>query len=130
MGKIATSPVAHEWIKLYPTGAGKNLQRVAFGAGALAATLLIGRSNILQKRRNPIFSDLRRDIGVWARILCVMHSLVGQNVHLRRRPWLYYLYEHRERHVIPLRHDLFGFANYTGLWSLLVLIALLATSND
>ena len=96
----------------------------------LAATLLIGPYNVLQKRRNAISSDLRRDIGVWAGILSIAHSLIGQNVHLRGRPWLYYLYEHRERHTIPLRHDLFGFSNYTGLWCLIVLIVLLATSND
>jgi sulfoxide reductase heme-binding subunit YedZ len=32
--------------------------------------------------------------------------------------------------LIPLRHDLFGFANYTGLISSLILLLLLATSND
>jgi sulfoxide reductase heme-binding subunit YedZ len=96
----------------------------------LAATLLMGPWNVLQKRRNPISSDLRRDIGIWAGILSAVHSVIGQTVHLRGRPWLYYLYEDRERRALPLRHDLFGFSNYTGLWSLLVLLALLATSND
>jgi sulfoxide reductase heme-binding subunit YedZ len=56
--------------------------------------------------------------------------VVGQNVHLRRRPWLYYIYGPTEHKSFPIRHDLFGFANYTGALSILVLIALLATSND
>lgn len=93
-------------------------------------TLFIGPYNILTRRRNPVSSDLRRDFGIWAGILSVIHTVVGQNVHLRGRPWLYYVYEHRERHWLPFRHDLFGFANYTGLIGTLVVIVLLATSND
>jgi sulfoxide reductase heme-binding subunit YedZ len=93
-------------------------------------TLSIGPYNVLTRRRNPVSSDLRRDIGIWAGIFSVIHTVVGQNVHLRGRPWLYYLYEHRERHWLPLRHDLFGFSNYTGFIATLIVIALLATSND
>lgn len=96
----------------------------------LAATLLIGPLNILARRRNPVSSDLRRDIGIWGGILVVAHTVVGQNVHLRGRPWLYYLYQHWSRHLFPFRHDLFGLANYTGLLCTLVVALLLATSND
>jgi sulfoxide reductase heme-binding subunit YedZ len=93
-------------------------------------TLSIGPFHVLTRRRNPVSSDLRRDIGIWAGILSVIHTVVGQNVHLRGRPWLYYVYEHRQRHWLPLRHDLFGFANYTGLIGTLIVLVLLATSND
>ena len=96
----------------------------------LAATLVTGPWNILCRRRNPVSSDLRRDLGIWAGILGLVHSIIGQTVHLRGRPWLYYVYEHTNRHKLPFRHDLFGFSNYTGLASALTLIALLATSND
>jgi sulfoxide reductase heme-binding subunit YedZ len=96
----------------------------------LTTSLLIGPWNVLRKRRNPISGDLRRDIGIWAALLSVTHSVIGQNVHLRGRPWLYYIYEARQHHIIPLRHDLFGFSNYTGAVIALILIALLATSND
>lgn len=98
--------------------------------GLLAATLAIGPWNVLRKRRNPKSSDLRRDLGIWAGILGLTHSVIGQTVHLRGRPWLYYVYEHRERHTIALRHDLFGFSNYTGAISALLILALLTTSND
>jgi methionine sulfoxide reductase heme-binding subunit len=54
---------------------------------------------------------------------------VGQCVHLRGRPWLYYVYGPGEHHH-GMRHDLFGLANYTGALGTLLLIALLATSND
>jgi len=95
----------------------------------LAATLLIGPWNWLRNRPNPVSSDLRRDLGIWAGALSVVHTVIGQCVHLRGRPWLYYVYGPMEHHR-GLRHDAFGFANYTGAVSALVVIALLATSND
>ena len=95
----------------------------------LALTLFSGPLNVLRARINPISSDLRRDIGIWAGILGVLHAIVGQCVHLRGRPWLYYVYGPSEKHI-GLRHDLFGFSNYTGVVATLVLLALFATSND
>jgi sulfoxide reductase heme-binding subunit YedZ len=96
----------------------------------LVLTLLIGPWNLLRRRRNPVSSDLRRDTGIWAGIVGLIHTVVGQNMHLRGRPWLYYVYQHRPGGPSGLRHDLFGFNNFTGLASTLVLILLLATSND
>jgi sulfoxide reductase heme-binding subunit YedZ len=58
-----------------------------------------------------------------------LHAAVGQFVHLRGRPWLYYVYGPTEHHH-GLRHDLFGLANYTGAIGILLLAALFATSND
>jgi sulfoxide reductase heme-binding subunit YedZ len=97
----------------------------------LVVTLLVGPWNLLRRRPNPVSSDLRRDIGIWAGILGVVHAVVGQCVHLRGRPWLYYVYGPAERHRgIALRHDLFGFANSTGAVGVLLLVMLLATSSD
>jgi sulfoxide reductase heme-binding subunit YedZ len=96
----------------------------------LLATLAIGPFNVLTRRRNPVSSDLRRDIGIWAGILSIVHTAVGQNVHLRGRPWLYYVYDHPERHILPIRHDVFGVCNYTGAFCTLTVLLLLATSND
>lgn len=96
----------------------------------LAVTLLIGPWNALRERRTPVSSDLRRDIGIWAGILGIFHAVIGQCVHLRGRPWLYYIYEHRRNGPTGLRHDLFGFNNYTGVLATVVLITLFATSND
>lgn len=96
----------------------------------LVATLLIGPWNTLLKKPLPVSSDLRRDIGIWAGIVGLFHAVIGQNVHLRGRPWLYYFYEHRQKGPTGLRHDLFGFNNFTGLVATIVLIVLFATSND
>jgi methionine sulfoxide reductase heme-binding subunit len=96
----------------------------------IAATLLIGPWNVLRGKRTPVSIDWRRDVGIWAGILSLIHTVIGQDVHLRGRPWLYYIYRPREAHVFPLRHDLFGFSNYSGLCCALLLLLLLATSND
>jgi sulfoxide reductase heme-binding subunit YedZ len=97
--------------------------------GLLAITLLIGPWNVLRRRPNPTSGDLRRDIGIWAAILGIVHAAVGQFVHLRGRPWLYYVYGPTEHHH-GIRHDLFGIANYTGLLGTLLVAMLFATSND
>jgi methionine sulfoxide reductase heme-binding subunit len=96
----------------------------------LSTTLLIGPWNALRKQKSPVSSDLRRDIGIWAGIVGLLHSCIGQCVHLRGRPWLYYIYEHRKSGPTGLRHDLFGFNNFTGLGAAIILIVLFATSND
>lgn len=94
----------------------------------LAATLIIGPVRILAGNGPVLSVDLRRDVGIWAGIAGIFHAVIGQCVHLRGRPWLYYIYE--KWRVMPLRYDMFGFANCTGLLAALVLAALLVTSND
>lgn len=96
----------------------------------LLATLAIGPVNVFFRRRNPVSVDLRRDIGIWAAILAAAHTAIGQNVHLRGRPWLYYVYQPNERHSFPIRHDVFGMSNYSGAICTLLVLLLLATSND
>ena len=44
--------------------------------------------------------------------------------------WRYFVYGPDQPHRVPLRHDAFGVANYTGLGATLVLLLLLALSND
>jgi methionine sulfoxide reductase heme-binding subunit len=96
----------------------------------LVITLWIGPWNLLRRKRTPVSSDLRRDIGIWAGILGILHTGIGFCVHLRGRPWLYFVYQRSEGHTFPMRHDIFGFANYTGLIATIVLLLLFVTSND
>jgi sulfoxide reductase heme-binding subunit YedZ len=91
---------------------------------------VIGPWRTLRGKAPVLSSDLRRDIGIWAGIVSVAHAIIGNCVHLRGRPWLYYVYEKTQEHLVPIRHDMFGFANLTGLIAALLLLALLATSND
>jgi sulfoxide reductase heme-binding subunit YedZ len=97
----------------------------------LAATLTIGPMTLLAGNRIATSIDFRRDVGIWAGIAGLFHTAVGQCVHLRGRPWLYYIYDNwQQKQLFPVRHDLFGLANYTGLAAALILFALLVTSND
>jgi sulfoxide reductase heme-binding subunit YedZ len=96
----------------------------------LTVTLAIGPWRVLTGKAPALSVDLRRDIGIWAGIVGLLHAGVGQCVHLRGRPWLYYIYEKTQDHLVPLRHDIFGFSNFTGLFAALILLALLVTSND
>jgi len=96
----------------------------------LTVVLVIGPWRILRGKPPVLSQDLRRDIAIWGGSLGVAHAVIGNCEHLRGRPWLYYVYEKTQEHLVPLRHDLFGFSNYTGLFASLILLALLATSND
>jgi methionine sulfoxide reductase heme-binding subunit len=90
-----------------------------------AAAVSIGPWNVLRSRTNPVSSDLRRDLGIWAGIMALLHTVIGLNVHLRGRPWLYFIDQHHR-----VRHDLFGIGNDTGLLAALLFLLLLAISND
>src|SRR3569833_3186792 len=97
----------------------------------LCLTLALGPWKLLMGERLAASFDLRRDIGIWAGITGLFHTATGQFVHMAGRFWLYYVYDNwREKHDQPFRHDLFGFSNDTGLIAALILLALLATSND
>ncbi len=63
------------------------------GVGSFDADLA-DRALALTCGKPPAVSlDLRRDTGIWAGILGLLHTGVGQCVHLRGRPWLYYVYD-------------------------------------
>lgn len=96
----------------------------------LTVTLLIGPWRTLQDKAPILSQDLRRDIGIWGGTLGVLHAIIGNCEHMRGRPWLYYVYEKLDEHLVPLRHDIFGLSNFTGLFAALILLLLLATSND
>ena len=91
----------------------------------LAVTLLVGPANLLLKKKNPVSANFRRDIGITGGILALIHSVTGLFVHLRGKMWLYFLNDNHQ-----VRLDNFGLANYTGVIATLVIVLLLATSND
>lgn len=100
------------------------------GLVLLGASLIVGPWNVLRSRPNPVSTDLRRDIGIWAGLVGIFHVVIGLQVHMRGKLWLYFVYPSGEHHLLPLRYDPFGFANYTGLGATLALLLLLALSND
>jgi methionine sulfoxide reductase heme-binding subunit len=99
------------------------------GLALLGLSLATGPLNVVRGRPNPVSTDLRRDIGIWAGILSILHFVVGWQVHMKHR-YLYWLREVKETGGLVVRTDLFGFANHTGLAAVLVAALLLALSND
>jgi sulfoxide reductase heme-binding subunit YedZ len=93
----------------------------------LCLSLWLGPWNVLRRRPNPVSFDLRRDVGIWAGALAILHTAVGLTVHLRGRMWMYFF---RKLHPPALQNSLFGFANYTGLAAAILFCMLLALSND
>jgi sulfoxide reductase heme-binding subunit YedZ len=59
-----------------------------------------------------------------------LHVVFGLQVHLPGRPWVYFVWGSEQPHAIPVRYDSFGFANWGGLAAAMVLLVLLAISND
>lgn len=100
------------------------------GLALLIVSLSLGPLNILRNRPNPVSTDLRRDVGIWAGLLGLIHTVVGLQVHMGGNFWLYFFFPPDQPHVLSLRYDPFGFANFTGLGATLVLLLLLALSNN
>jgi methionine sulfoxide reductase heme-binding subunit len=121
------------WVLLPYPGA---IARLSFGSAyaglaLLAASLILGPINVLRKRPNPVSFDLRRDVGIWAGSVGLFHVVVGLQAHLGGEFWRYFLYRvPTPADPLPIRFDLFGLANHTGLAATLVLVLLLALSND
>jgi len=100
------------------------------GLVLLAATLVLGPVNVLRGRRNPVSTDLRRDIGIWAGIVGLAHVVAGFQVHLGGEIWRYFLERRDGTGPWLPRIDLFGFANDTGLLATAILVLLLGLSSD
>lgn len=100
------------------------------GLAFLGGSLLTGPWNVLRGGANPISTDLRRDLGIWAGLFGLAHTVLGLQMHMGGNLWLYFFYPADQPHFFPLRSDPFGFANFTGLGATLILILLLALSND
>ncbi len=102
--------------------------------GLLAFTLSLGVWRLLKNGKPaPVHFDLRRDVGIWAGIFALLHSFAGFQVHMKSLPYnflYYFFYEPERKATFPVRHDIFGFANYSGLAAALLAVVLLAISND
>jgi sulfoxide reductase heme-binding subunit YedZ len=96
--------------------------------GLLGLTLLIGPTNLLLRRRNPVSSYLRRDVGTWTAVISVVHVVYGLQVHGTGR-----LADFLKYFVSPEGSPLtnsFGLANWTGLIATMIVVGLLAISSD
>src|SRR6478735_3687364 len=90
--------------------------------------LAIGPWRVRRGRSAPVSTDLRRDVGIWGGLFGLAHVATGLFVHLGD-PLKYFFYRGTGR-ALPVRYDLFGFANWSGLAATLLLLLLLLISND
>lgn len=97
----------------------------------IAAVLALGPYWLWRARPVPTSADLRRDLGIWGAMFGLLHVATGLFVHMRGDPWNYFFYRPRDgAHAVPLRFDGFGLMNWVGLGATLLLVLLLAISND
>ena len=95
--------------------------------GLLALTLLIGPANLLLRRRNPVSSYLRRDVGAMTAVASGVHIVFSLKVHGsgQIRDFLHFFVADGS-----LLRNSFGLGNWTGLAALMVVVVLLALSSD
>jgi len=98
------------------------------GLVLLAATLAIGPLNLIQKKSNPVSSYFRRDVGIWAGIVSLIHMFIGLEMHFGGTYWKYFLRETDAGYRILF--NAFGLANYTGLIVGVLCVVLLYMSNN
>jgi sulfoxide reductase heme-binding subunit YedZ len=98
--------------------------------GLLAFTLLLGPANLLLRRRNPVSSYLRRDVGVWTAIFSVVHVVCAVLIHVSHGGPLSSIMHFFVGENGRLLTNSFGWGNWTGLAATLIALALLVTSND
>src|SRR5205809_7932830 len=70
LGILYALGYAHDWRLRW------SIATAYAGLALLGATLLIGPWNILHARPNPVSTDLRRDIGIWAALLSGAHVAI------------------------------------------------------
>jgi sulfoxide reductase heme-binding subunit YedZ len=116
---------------LAPSHGGFSIQRLASPTGdvalvLLAVTLLIGPVNLVLRRRNPVNSYLRRDVGTWTAIWSLVHVVVSFQGHESGTFGFvrYFVVDGR-----PLTNN-FGMGNWTGLAATVIVVLLLVMSTD
>ena len=117
---------------LVPAGSshvGLSIATAYTGLIFLAVTLAVGPLNLLRGLRNPVSNDLRRDIGIWAAILGLLHVLVSLPLPAGNILFLF-VRDTGQQIGIALRTDIIGLANDLGLLATLLTILLLLLSND
>ena len=96
----------------------------------LAVSLAIGPRNLLRSRPNPVSTDLRRDVGIWAGTMGVVHTILGLQVHMGGSLRRYFLPSAGAEGELTASTLAFVAANYAGLAGALLLVVLIAISSD
>ena len=98
------------------------------GLVLLAVALAIGPANVVQKKPNPVSTDLRRDVGIWAALCGIAHTVAGLQVHMHGDFARYFTPAPGAR--VDVSAKAFFSANYFGMAAAILLFLLLLLSND
>lgn len=93
----------------------------------VACALVLGPINVIQGRPNPVHSALRRDIGISAGLMAILHTVLGLQVHMGGDLSRYFF---RGSAPASRSGNLFLGANWTGLLSAVVFACITVVSND
>ena len=108
-----------------PSHGGFSLRQLASPTGdvalvLLAATLLVGPANLVLRKRNPVNSYLRRDLGAWTAIWSAVHVILGFQGHSGGT------FGPDGKPLVTS----FGLGNWTGLAATVLVMLLLTISTD
>jgi sulfoxide reductase heme-binding subunit YedZ len=127
---IACALVALVFVSLTPGHSAPLSKATAYvGLLYLAMTLIIGPLNVLRGAPNPPSTFLRRDLGIIAGVLALVHTLLGLQVHMRG-DFIQYFFYRTPVGIGSVRFDVFGIANHLGLIAAMVMLVLLCISNN
>ena len=129
---LASAVALVVFMGLAPSHGGISISQLVVATGYVALallglTLLIGPANLLLRRRNPVSSYLRRDVGTWTAIASVVHVILGFQV--RHGGGIRGVLDFFVADGRPLTNG-FGLGNWTGLAALVIVVGLLAISTD
>jgi sulfoxide reductase heme-binding subunit YedZ len=127
---IAVAAVVYYLVPSSDTRTRLSLGSAYVAIAFLTVTLAIGPLNALRGARRPVSIDSRRDVGIWAAIWSLMHTVVGLQVHMRGRMSEYFFHPGDKPLLSRLRLDMFGLTNEIGLVAAFVVLALAVISND
>jgi methionine sulfoxide reductase heme-binding subunit len=133
VGIVALALVVYQLVVTTTSHSSQVMFRLSMATGYTSVALmgwalLIGPWRVWRGRSAPVSTDLRRDVGIWGGLFGLAHVATGLFVHLGD-PLKYFVYRDTGR-ALPVRYDLFGFANWSGLAATLLLLLLLLISND
>ena len=101
------------------------------GVALIAVALVLGPLWVVQGRRVPVSADVRRDVGLWGAAYALVHVATGLQIHMDGDMLNYFVFRARDgAHALPIRLDPFGLSNWAGLAATVLLIMLMAISND
>jgi len=128
IGSLAIGVIVWPLTPHRSTAEGLSFATAYAGLVLLAVALAVGPINVLRRKANPVSTDLRRDVGIWAALCGIAHTVAGLQVHMHGE-FARYFTPAAGAHVDRSAKAFFT-ANYFGMAAAVLLLVLLLLSND